>query len=114
MLTGDVSTLQQATYAVLGGGTALASHLVKASIRLAVNTSPEPVTNTAASVFEDLTVVGVLLLAVAHPWLALTVCLVLLVAGVTLVLFLVRRIRRGWRRWQGRRPKSLAGDAPRT
>jgi uncharacterized protein DUF4126 len=113
MLTGDVSTLQQATYAVLGGGTALASHMVKASIRLAVNTSPEPVTNTAASVFEDLTVVGVLLLVVMHPWLALTVCLVLLVAGVTLVLFLVRRIRRGWRRWQGR-PKALAGDAPRT
>ena len=102
MLTGDADTLQQATYAVLGGGTALASHTVKASIRLAVNTSPEPVTNTAASVLEDLTVVGVLLLAVAHPWLALTVCLVLLVAGVTLVVFLVRRIRRGWRRWQGR------------
>ena len=113
MLTGDVSTLQQATYAVLGGGTALASHMVKASIRLAVNTSPEPVTNTAASVFEDLTVVGVLLLVVMHPWLALTVCLVLLVAGVTLVLFLVRRVRRGWRRWQDR-PKALAGDAPRT
>ena len=112
MLTGDADTLQQATYAVLGGGTALASHLVKGSIRLAVNTSPEPVTNTAASVLEDLTVVGVLLLAVAHPWLALTVCLVLLVAGVTLVVFLVRRIRRGWRRWQDR-SKSLAGDAPR-
>jgi hypothetical protein len=33
----------------LGGGTALASHSVKASSRLAVNSSPEPVTNTLAS-----------------------------------------------------------------
>jgi hypothetical protein len=107
LLAGDVSSLEQATYAVLGGGTALASHGVKAGLRLAVNTSPEPVTNVGTSVLEDVTVVGVLLLAVAHPWIALAVSLVLLVAGVTLVLLLVRRIRRGWRRWKGR-PKPLA------
>ena len=110
MLAGDVSTLQQATYAVLGGGTALASHAVKAGLRLAVNTSPEPVTNVGTSVLEDVTVVGVLLLAIAHPWLALAVALTLLAVGAGLVVFLVRRIRRGWRRWSDRSGRSGTVD----
>jgi hypothetical protein len=112
MLSGDVGTLQQATYAVLGGGTALASHSVKAGLRLAVNTSPEPVTNVGTSVLEDVAVVGVLLLAVAHPWLALSVSLTLLAVGAGLVFVLVRRIRRGWRRWN-RRGNPVAEDAAR-
>ena len=114
MLAGDVSTLQQATYAVLGGGTALASHAVKAGLRLAVNTSPEPVTNVGTSVLEDVTVVGVLLLAIAHPWLALAVALTLLAVGAGLVVFLVRRIRRGWRRWSDRSgPSGRSGTVDR-
>jgi hypothetical protein len=76
MLAGDVSTLEQALWAVLGGGTALASHSVKAGLRLAVNTSPEPVTNIGASITEDLTVLGVLLLAVSYPWIAFGVVVV--------------------------------------
>ena len=102
LLAGDVSTLEQALYAVLGGGTALASHSVKAGIRLAINTSPEPVTNIGASLGEDVTVLGVVLLAVSYPWIAFGVVLVLLVAGGALALFLLSRIRRGWRRWKGK------------
>ena len=108
LLAGDVSTLEQAVYAVLGGGTALASHAVKAGIRLAINTSPEPITNAGASLGEDLTVVGVVLLAVAYPWAALAVVLVLLAAGTTVLVFLVRRIRHGWRRWRTRRTADVA------
>jgi hypothetical protein len=102
LLAGDVSSLEQALYAVLGGGTALASHAVKAGLRLAINTSPEPVTNASASVGEDVTVLGVVLLAVSYPWVALAVVLALLAAGITLLVFLFRRVRRGWRRWKGR------------
>jgi uncharacterized protein DUF4126 len=102
LLAGDVSTLEQAVYAVLGGGTALASHGVKAGLRLAINTSPEPVTNVGTSLGEDLSVVGVVLLAVTYPWIALTVSLLLLALGVTTIVLLVRRIRRGWRRWRDR------------
>ena len=102
LLAGDVSTLDQAVYAVLGGGTALASHGVKAGLRLAINTSPEPVTNVGTSLGEDLSVVGVVLLAVTYPWIALTVSLLLLALGVTTIVLLVRRIRRGWRRWRDR------------
>lgn len=106
LLAGDVSTLEQALYAVLGGGTALASHGVKAGLRLAINTSPEPVTNTGASVLEDLSVAGVVLLALAYPWAALAVVVLMLVLGVTTVFLLVRRVRRGWRRWRAREPRA--------
>jgi hypothetical protein len=102
MLAGDVSTLEQALWAVLGGGTALASHSVKAGLRLAVNTSPEPVTNIGASLAEDVTVLGVVLLAVSYPWVAFGVVVALLLTGGTLLYLVARRIRRGWRRWKAR------------
>jgi len=102
LLAGDADTLQQALAAVLGGGTALASHSVKAGSRLAINTSPEPVTNSVASVVEDVTVLGVVTLTVSHPWVALTVCVVLLATGFLSLYLLARRVRRGWRRWRGR------------
>lgn len=103
LLAGEVSTLEQALFAVLGGGTALASHTVKAGLRLAINTSPEPVTNIGASITEDLTVLGVVLLAVSYPWIALGVVVVLLVAGLTVLVLVARRARRGLRRWRERR-----------
>ncbi|MGA8248150.1 MAG: DUF4126 domain-containing protein [Nocardioides sp.] len=53
--------------AVVGGGTALLSHSVKAGTRLASNASPEPVTNIAASVSEDAAVLAVVWFAVQHP-----------------------------------------------
>lgn len=102
LIAGDADTVQQATYAVIGGGTALASHTVKAGGRLAINTSPEPFSNIVASIAEDVTVVAVVLLAIHHPWIAASVCAVLLVLGVTLVTVLVRVIRRGWARWRSR------------
>ena len=49
LLAGDASSLDQAVLAVVGGGTALLSHSVKAGSRLAINASPEPVTNITAS-----------------------------------------------------------------
>ena len=57
---------------------------MKASIRLALNTSPEPFTNIAASIGEDFAVAGVILLATAHPWIALVVATILLVSGAAL------------------------------
>jgi hypothetical protein len=109
LVSGDATSLEQAVYGVVGGGTALASHAVKAGLRLAVNTSPEPVTNAGASVGEDLTVLGVVMLAVYHPWLALVVCVVLLAIGVTLLVLVFRRVRRGWRRWK-RRDRAAVTD----
>lgn len=90
--------IDPALMAVLGGGTALASHGVKAGVRAAVNTSPEPVSNAVISTGEDIGVVAVVLLALANPWIAAAVALIALLLGtLSLVLLwrLARRIARG-------------------
>lgn len=102
LIAGDASSLDQALYMALGGGTALASHAVKAGLRLAINASPEPFTNIGASLAEDSAVLGVVTLAVYHPWWAFGVALTLLVVGLILLFFLLRAVRRGLR--GGRRP----------
>lgn len=102
LVSGDATSVEQAAYGALGGGTALASHLVKAGGRLAINASPEPVTNVVASLVEDVAVLGVVLLAIGHPWIALAVAAVLLVSGAFVVYHLLKLVRRGWRRWKGR------------
>ena len=102
LLAGHASSLDQAVSGVVGGGTALASHLVKSGSRLAINTTPEPVSNIAASVSEDLTVLGIVLFAIHHPVPAAIVCGILLVLGIALMIYLGRYVRRGWRRWKGK------------
>src|SRR6478735_11592667 len=67
LLAGDATTLDQAVLGVVGGGTALLSHLVKAGSRLAINSSPEPVTNIGASLAEDVTVFFLVWFAIEHP-----------------------------------------------
>ncbi len=101
LLAGDATTLQAAVLGVVGGGTALLSHLVKAGGRLAINTSPEPLTNVGASVTEDLTVLAVVWFAIEHPRAAALIAGVLLILGLAMLYAVARLIRRGWRRWRG-------------
>jgi hypothetical protein len=98
LIAGDSTTVNTSAYAVAGGGSALASHLVKAGLRLAVNASPEPFTNIAVSSAEDVTVVAVVSLALYHPWLALGIASLLFVVGAVLVVVLFRLVLRGLRR----------------
>ena len=95
--------------AALGGGSALASHVVKTGTRVGVNASPEPFSNIIASVLEDLGVAGVVSLAVYHPVAAAIVAAVVLAAGLVLLALLASRIRRGWQR---RRAARLARRSP--
>lgn len=104
LLAGDATSLTQATYAVVGGGTAALSHLAKAGNRLAVNTSPEPASNIVVSLVEDFAVLGVVWYAVEHPRAAAAIAAVLLVASLVVLLLVARLIRRGWRRWKRRPP----------
>jgi hypothetical protein len=100
---GDAQTLEQAL-AISGASlTALASHLIKAALRLGVNTSPEPVSNITLSVTEDVGVAGVVALLIGHPWWAFGLAVVLLVGGLVLVLLIASRVRRGMRRLRARR-----------
>jgi hypothetical protein len=102
LIAGDNEAVNTAAYTLAGGGSALASHLVKASLRLAVNSSPEPLSNIAVSTGEDVTVAAVISLALFHPWLALTIATVLFLTGLLLVFVLFRLVLRGWRRWHSR------------
>ncbi len=75
-----------------GAGVAMASHALKAGSRALLNTSPEPVSNWTASVTEDVTVVGGLALAFAHPWLALALVVSVGLACAGIVWWLWRRL----------------------
>ncbi|KQV73438.1 hypothetical protein ASC64_18520 [Nocardioides sp. Root122] len=104
LLAGDADSLDQAVLGVVGGGTALLSHLAKAGGRLAINSSPEPVTNVVASLSEDVAVLGVVWFSLQHPEAAAAIAGVLLLAGLVMLLVLGRLVRRGWRRWKNRDP----------
>jgi hypothetical protein len=104
LLAGDAASLDQAVLGVVGGGTALLSHLTKAGGRLAINSSPEPVTNIGASLTEDAAVLGVVWFSLEHPQAAAAIAGVLLLTGLGLLLVLTRLVRRGWRRWKNKEP----------
>ena len=103
LIAGQDGSLPQLAAAAVGGTTALASHLVKAGVRMGVNTSPEPASNIIVSLAEDLGVSGIIVLALFHPLPAAIIAAVALVLGVITVIFIMSRIRRYWRRWQARR-----------
>jgi hypothetical protein len=102
LLAGQADSLSGAVAAVVGGGTALLSHAVKAGARLALNSSPEPVTNIGASITEDVAVLGVVWFAIEHPRAAAAIAAVLLAGGLVLLYAIAKVVRRGWRRWKGR------------
>jgi hypothetical protein len=114
LIAGDADTLGQAVAGVVGGGTALLSHAVKAGSRLAINASPEPVTNVTASVVEDVAVLGVIWFAIENPRAAAAIAAVLLAGGLVMLYLLGSLIRRGWRRWKKREPlpRETARDHP--
>ena len=84
--------------AALGGGSELASHVVKTGTRVGVNASPEPFSNIVASLLEDLGVASLMSFAVFHPLAAAIIAAVVLAIGIALFALLASRIRRGWRR----------------
>lgn len=94
LLAGQDGSLPELAAGAVGGTTALLSHLVKAGTRMAVNTSPEPASNIAVSLAEDLGVAGIVTLAIFHPLAAAVLAGTLLVLGLVLVVFLASRIRR--------------------
>ena len=88
---GDVSQAAQLAAGLLGGTLAASSHITKAGSRVLINTSPEPFSNWAASITEDVAVIGGLWAALHYPWLFI----VLLVLFILLMIWLLPRIWRG-------------------
>ncbi len=75
---GDMPTYVQVAAGLIAGGAALTTHGAKAGTRLLVNHSPEPVTNVALSVGEDVAVAGGTALALLHPVIGLAIFAVVL------------------------------------
>ena len=85
---GESSPVVMGLIALLGGTAAAGSHITKAGTRVAINTSPEPLTNWFASLAEDAFVIGLSLLTLKFPLLALLVSL----AIVVMIVWLARRL----------------------
>ena len=81
-----------------GGGIALTSHTAKASTRAAVNVSPEPFSNWALSIVEDVLSFSLVWLTTSHPLFAAAIVLLLIAAA----LYIVRKLSGFTRRVFGR------------
>lgn len=84
--------------ALLAGGVALTSHGTKASARAAVNTMPEPFSNWALSLGEDVLAVWLTWMATAHPLATSVIVAALLALSAYLLFHLFRFARRTLRR----------------
>jgi hypothetical protein len=92
--TSDINPAVQVLALLLGGGLALSTHGTKATVRAAANTSPEPFTNWALSIVEDILAVGAAVLAVLYPAVILVVILIFLLILAWILPKVVRRLRR--------------------
>ena len=90
---GQTSPLFDVILALLAGGICLSVHGTKAGIRLLANGSPEPLSNIALSLGEELVVIGGLALLYINPILALAVLAIFLSAIVWFAPKLWRGIR---------------------
>ena len=91
---GGVPEAWKLAAALLAGSVALTSHGAKASMRAAANTSPEPFSNWALSVGEDVLAVGLSWLAATHPLLTAALVVLLVIASVLLIRKLAGFFRR--------------------
>lgn len=107
---GDVSAGAELAAAIAGGSLAGATHFTKAGTRLAINTSPEPVSNWTASILEDIAVVAGLWAALNHPW----VFIVLLGLFILLMIWLLPKIFRAIRAVYRKIRSWLGGPSPDT
>jgi hypothetical protein len=114
MQVGEASPAVEVIVFMLGASLASATHLTKAGIRLIVNTSPEPVSNTVISVGEDAGAIGFSYLSVAYPKTTFFVTLALLVVLAYLmpmILRIMKMILSGLFVWLGSLFRSESGTA---
>jgi hypothetical protein len=95
---GQASPAVEGLVALLGGSLAAGTHFAKAGTRAAVNASPEPFSNWALSLGEDAFVIGLSALALKYPAAAAVVVAAGLVLMIWCAAWIVRAVRRRWRR----------------
>jgi hypothetical protein len=92
--TADLDPSLRVVALLLGGGLALSTHGTKATVRAAANASPEPLTNWALSLVEDVVAVGAIVLAMLHPLAILAVIVIFLLLLAWILPKVVRALRR--------------------
>ncbi len=97
VIAGDSGSIGAALGATMAGVLALDAHAAKATTRVVANTSPEPVSNVALSLLEDVGVTLLVALAITFPLITLIVVAVLVVAATTITIMLWKVARRAWR-----------------
>ena len=88
---GEMNPAVAIAAALLGGGLTASTHATKSGARVLINTSPEPITNWAASLGEDAAVIMGLWTALHYP----LVFIVFLVVFILLLVWLLPRIWKG-------------------
>jgi Domain of unknown function (DUF4126) len=83
--------------AVVGGTIAFAAHGGKTAARAAVTPSPEPFSNAALSMGEDVAAVGLTWFATKHPFITAAIVAVLLFLIVVFVRFVYRSLKKLFR-----------------
>lgn len=84
----------QIAVAALGGAIALAAHGSKIAIRTAVTPSPEPFSNIALSLTEDVAAISLTWFATRHPVIAAIIVAICLALAILAIRYLVRAFRR--------------------
>jgi hypothetical protein len=87
---GDFDRSVQVIALLLGGGLALSSHGTKATTRAMLNMSPEPISNSIASILEDVLAIGSTIVSVFFPILLF----IIVAVGVGVSIYLFNRILR--------------------
>lgn len=98
---GDQGAAAQLAMGLLGGTLAAGTHLTKVGVRTAINTSPEPVSNVAVSLAEDVLVAGGLWTLYAYPLWFLAGLAGFLVLAALLMIRLWRFVRILFRKLTG-------------
>lgn len=92
--TTQLSPKAQIGAALMAGAIALVAHGGKIAARVAVSPSPEPVSNTALSMAEDVAAIGLVWFATTHPYIAAAIAIVLIVITFLVARWVIRGMKR--------------------
>jgi Domain of unknown function (DUF4126) len=96
--TSNLSPKMQLVSALAGAAIAFAAHGGKTAVRAVITPSPEPVSNIALSAGEDVLAVFLTWFATRHPYVSAAIALVLVVSAVMVTRWIIRAMRKLFRR----------------
>lgn len=90
--TSQLSPGMQLLATLVGAAVALAAHGGKTAVRAAVTPTPEPLSNIALSLGEDVVAIGLTWLATRHPYVAGTLATIAVVVIIILTRWVIRAL----------------------